>query len=91
MEDGFYAVNTPTEEFSIRVLPNGSTGLLLDSSEEVRIVLVLGDRVSLRNTTSGDDLELYDGGAALIPPNTGPYRVERNHAAIYAVSVGASE
>jgi mannose-6-phosphate isomerase len=85
-EDGFFGFDVPVEEFAISVLPDGSGPGRLVSGAAGKVLLTLGGKMAIRHTDSGHRLELSDGGAALIPPYTGEYILERSHAAVFVVS-----
>jgi mannose-6-phosphate isomerase len=86
-DDGFFVVETPAQEFQLSFLPEASSKGRLVSGSNVKVLLALGREVVLLQTSSGHRLALSDGGAALIPPDSGEYRLDRSHAAVFVVSV----
>lgn len=87
-DDGFLVVDTPASEFVVSFLPCGSGRQRLISGPRVSMVLALGQRLTMYHTGSRAQLVLSDGGAALIPPESGEYRLERSDVAVYVVSPG---
>jgi mannose-6-phosphate isomerase len=85
-DDGFYVVDTPAEEFHVAFLAEGSERSRIVSGRGVTVVISLGREVVLTNAGTGQRLVLTDGGAALIPPESGEYLLERSHAAVFMVS-----
>lgn len=85
-DDGFCVVDTPAEEFSLAFLPEGSERARIVSGRRAMVVLSLGCEVVLQHVSSGQRLVFADGGAALIPPESGEYLIERSHAAVFVVS-----
>ncbi len=85
-EDGFLVVDTPAEEFRLAFLPEGSAQTRMVSGRGALVVLCLGHETALCHVPSGERLVLSDGGAALIPPHSGKYLIERSHAALFVVS-----
>jgi mannose-6-phosphate isomerase len=85
-DDGFLLVDTPAAEFSVSFLPQGNGVHRLMSGARVSVLLALGSQLLMQHTASGAQLVLSDGGAALIPPGSGEYRLERSDVAVYVVS-----
>jgi hypothetical protein len=50
------------------------------------VILSLGREAVLQHADSAQRLVLPDGGAALVPPESGEYLLERSHAAVFVVS-----
>lgn len=86
--DGFLHVRVPAREFSVSFLPLGSAEATISSGPAAQVLLCLGARAAVCSAQRGERLELQDGGAVLLPPDTGDYRLERERAAIYRVVAG---
>ena len=86
--DGFLHINVPVQEFRVSLLPMGSGESVISAGAAAQVLLCLGTGAAVCSEQRGEQLELYDGGAALVPPNSGEYRVRRESAAVYRVIAG---
>jgi mannose-6-phosphate isomerase len=85
-DDGLLSVDTPAEEFRLAFLPEGSDRARIVSGRGAMVILSLGREAVLQHADSAQRLVLPDGGAALVPPESGEYLLERSHAAVFVVS-----
>jgi|LauGreDrversion4_2_1035121.scaffolds.fasta_scaffold33946_1 mannose-6-phosphate isomerase len=86
--DGFQVVPTPTEDFCLRVLPDGASLTVIPSSEAPAVVICVGKRATITSCDTGRCVDLVDGGAALLPPHTGDYEVVTSEATLVHGTVG---
>jgi mannose-6-phosphate isomerase len=87
-EGGFTVVETPTEEFLLQILPKSSSHTAIPASEFPVVVLCVGTSATVTSRATGRGIELLDGGAALLPPDTGTYEVVTSEAMLVSVTVG---
>lgn len=83
---GFLHFDTPTREFSLRVLPHGSRTAVIASSRGPGVILSLGERASITSLSTGRQIHLSDGGGAFLPAESGDYEVATIKAAAYHVT-----
>ena len=81
--DGFERVFAPADEFCVRVVSHGSRRVLLNSGDLPGVVLCIGKKLSIRGLVTGKELDLMDGEAAFLPPDSGEYEVETTEAAVF--------
>jgi len=86
-DDGFSLVDTPTEEFRVRVLGPGSHTASIQSGDGPGIVLCVGRSLLIQDRASDRAMELKDGGAVFIPPGSGEYDLSSVDATIFYVTV----
>lgn len=86
--DGFLVVSTPTEEFQLQILPEGSSRAVIPATDAPSVVLCVGRGATITSLETGRRLELADGGAALLPPSTGAYEVVTFEALVVRGTVG---
>lgn len=88
--EGLMDVAVPAAEFVISYLPRGSGAVTVEGGAAAEVILCLGAQASVRPEGSREALVLRDGGAALIPPLSGRYVIERSDASVYRVAAGSA-
>jgi mannose-6-phosphate isomerase len=84
--DGFLFFDTPTREFSVRVLPLGSSKAAIGGAGGPGIILCLGESVIIKSLSTGREIRLGDGGGAFLPAGSGDYEVQTDRAVVYHVT-----
>lgn len=84
--DGFLTFDTPTNEFSARVLPLGASKATIGSAGGPGIVLCLGESVLIKSLSTGREVRLGDGGGAFLPADSGDYELKTVQAVVYHVT-----
>jgi mannose-6-phosphate isomerase len=79
-DGGFKVVETPTEEFRLQVLPEECARTVIPESSLPSVVFCVGKGAAIRSRLTGRRIELRDGGAALLPPDSGAYEVDTSAA-----------
>jgi mannose-6-phosphate isomerase len=74
-DGGFKVFETPTEEFRLQILPQDCTPTVIPESALPSVVFCVGKSASITSRNTGKRVDLGDGGAALLPPDTGAYEV----------------
>lgn len=74
-DGGFKEFETPTEEFRLQILPEDCARTVIPESSLPSVVFCVGKGASITSRITGRGIELGDGGAALLPPDTGAYEV----------------
>lgn len=74
-DGGFKVVETPTEEFRLQVLPEECPRTVIPESSLPSVVFCVGKGAAITSRITGRNVELRDGGAALLPPDSGAYEV----------------
>lgn len=83
---GFSSVETPTEEFRVRVMERGSGRATIRGEDGPGVVLCVGERLSVRGVSTGRQLEVIDGGAVFLPADSGEYELVTTNAALFYVT-----
>lgn len=86
--DGFLVISTPTDEFQLQILPEGSSRAVIPAGGAPSVVLCVGRGATITSLQTGRGLELADGGAALLPPHTGAYEVVTFESLVVRGTVG---
>jgi mannose-6-phosphate isomerase class I len=81
--DGFDRVHAVAAEFCVRVLQHGSRHATVRSGGMPGVVLCIGQMARIRSVTTSKEIELVDGGAAFLPPDSGEYEIETTEAAVF--------
>ena len=90
--EGVLEYPTPCREFHLRVAPLGSTPLRIQGAVTPGIMLVLGERATVRSTRDASlCFELSDGEALFIPPREESFVLERQNSAVYHAVAGIAE
>ena len=83
---GMFAYPTPTDEFQVRVSSHLTGAFDLPVSDAPIVLVCLGESALVTGGVSGCEESLKDGGALLIPANSGEYRVVTNFAQVFCVA-----
>lgn len=81
--DGFERVFASADEFCVRVLPHGTRTSTIRSGDMPGVVLCIGRSVVIRGVATGREIEIFDGGAAFLPPHSGEYTLLTTEAAVF--------
>lgn len=79
---------TPTAEFQVRVCSPSSKMISLSTSGTPVVLLCLGESAMVSGVGSGAVRQLGDGGALLLPANSGDYQVAVERAQVFCVTLG---
>jgi mannose-6-phosphate isomerase len=82
----FSVVETPTEEFCVRMLSHGEHRATIRSEEGPGILLCVGKSLSVRGVSTGKVLEVSDGGGVFIPANSGEYELVTSNSSVFYVT-----
>lgn len=87
-DDGFLVFPTPTREFKIGYTPRGSKTYRVPARDSVTVVMSLGERSLIRESSGTGALELFDGDAVLLPAGGRSVEVTCCSSSLYRVGVG---
>jgi mannose-6-phosphate isomerase len=82
----FSVVETPIEEFCVRMLNHGDHRATIRSEEGPGILLCVGQSLSVRGISTGKALEVADGGGVFIPANSGEYELVTSNSSVFYVT-----
>lgn len=82
----FRVVQTPTEEFRVRILSEGVERATVQGEDGPGILMCVGERLSVKGGVTGRALEVGDGGAVFIPADSGEYEILASNATIFYVT-----
>lgn len=85
-QSAFSVVETPTEEFRVRVMGPGSARVVISGSDGPGVVLCVGERLSVRGLLTDRELEVGDGGAVFLPADSGEYELVSSNAMVFYVT-----
>ena len=83
---GFSVVETPAEEFCVRVTARGSERFIIGGDAGPGVVLCVGKRLSVRGLSTGNVVEVGDGGAVFIPADSGDYELASSDATLFYIT-----
>jgi mannose-6-phosphate isomerase len=79
-------VETPTEEFCVRIMGRGSERTTIQSEAGPGVVLCIGGRLSVKGLLTDRSVEVGDGGAVFIPGDSGEYVMTPHDATLFYVT-----
>lgn len=87
-EEGFLVFPTPCSEFEVGYLPVGHHERAVSTSRGARVLMSLGNSSEITSVLTGKSVHLSDGEGALLPVDSGEYKVRTDEAAMYRASIG---